>query len=149
MTTLMPVRRESRDLWDVDEELDRVFDSPFELLPRMSVREGLWHPIMDVYNRPSELIVELELPGIRMEEVNLTIQENHLILEGTRTRPEDYTKDEPYYSERLYGGFHRIVHLPAEVDAEKVEARFHEGILTIRLPKTKREGGKKIEIRTQ
>jgi len=146
MTTLAPVRRETRDLWDVAEEMDRVFDSPFELLPRMNVREGLWHPTMDIHNRPHEIIVELELPGVKMEDLDLTIQENHLIVEGTRTRSEEYREDERFYSERLFGGFHRVVHLPSEVDADKTEAHFKEGMLCICLPKTRREGGKKIEI---
>lgn len=148
MTTVLPVRRETQDLWDVDEEIARVFDSPFEMLPRMSAREGLWHPTIEVYNRPHELIVELELPGVRMENVDLTVQENHLIVEGTRSRIDEYKEEERFYSERMFGGFHRVVHLPTEVDAERSEARFSDGVLVIRLPKTRREGGKKIEIRT-
>jgi HSP20 family protein len=146
MTTLVPVRRETRDLWDVADEMERVFDAPIEMLPRLAVREGLWHPTMDIYNRPHEMIVELELPGVKMEDLDLTIQENHLIVEGTRNRSEDYKEDERFYTERAFGGFHRIVHLPTEVDADKAEARFHDGLLVIRLLKTRREGGKKIEI---
>jgi len=147
MRTLVPVRRETRDPWNVAEEMDRAFDSPFELLPRMTVREGVWHPTMDMHNRPREIIVELELPGTRMEDLELTVQENHLVLEGSRSRSEEYKEDERFYSERLFGGFHRVVHLPTEVDADEAEAHFNEGLLIIRLPKTKREGGKKIEIR--
>lgn len=147
MTTLVPVRRETRDLWDVAEEMDRVFDSPVEVLPRMSAREGLWHPIMDIHNRAHEIVVELELPGVRMEDLDITVQENHLIVEGTRTRSDEFKEEERFYSERPFGGFHRVVHLPMEVDAEKSEARFQDGLLVIRLLKTRREGGKKIEIR--
>ena len=116
MTTMVPVRRDTRDIWDVADEMDRVFDSPFELLPRMRVREGLWHPTMDIHNRPHELLVELELPGVTMEDLDLTIQENHLILEGSRRRSEEDKEDERFYSERLFGAFHRVVHLPAEVE---------------------------------
>lgn len=148
MTTLVPVRRETRDLWDVAGEMDRLFDSPFELLPRMTAQEGLWHPTMDIYNRPHELVVELELPGVRMEDVDLRVEENHLILEGTRRRSETYKEDDRFYTERLFGAFHRVVHLPSDVDAEGVEAHFSEGLLMIRLPKIHRTQGKKIEIKT-
>ena len=149
MTTLVPIRRETRDLWDVAEDLERVFDAPFDvdLLPSSRVREGLWHPTMDVYNRPEEILVELEVPGVRKEELELTIEENHLIVEGKRNRSVEYKEEDQYYRERLYGGFHRIVHLPANVDAERSEAKFSDGVLVIRLPKVKREGGTKIGIK--
>ena len=147
--TLVPVRREMSDLWDVASEMDRLFDVPSELLPRMAVREGLWHPTLDVYNRPEELIVELELPGVKMEELDLRVEENHLILEGTRKRAEEYKEEDRFFNERMFGAFHRVIHLPSDVDADRVEARFSEGLLTIRLPKTRRAEGKKIDIKTQ
>ena len=149
MTMLVPIKRETRDLWDVAEEMDRVFDAPLEALPSMSVREGLWHPAIDIYSRDQEIVVELELPGVRKEDLDLTIQEGHLIVEGTRRHTEEYKEEDRFYSERQFGGFHRVVHLPTEVDVEKTEARFTEGLLVVRLPKAKREGGTKIEIRTQ
>lgn len=149
MTTLVPVRREREDLWDVATEMDRLFDSPFELLPRMAVREGLWHPTVDIYNRSDELVVELELPGVKMEDLDLRIEENHLILEGTRKRSDEFKEEERLYNERLFGAFHRVIHLPSDVDAERTEARFTEGLLVIRLPKTKHEDGKKIDIKAQ
>lgn len=147
-TTKLPeVRKETRDLWDVAGDLDRVFDSPFELLPAMSAREGLWHPTMDVYNHATEIVVELELPGIRMEELELRIEEGHLILEGSRKSVEKKRVDDRLYTERLFGAFHRIVHLPCEVDESKVEAKLTDGILTIRMPKAKRAPGKTIRIK--
>jgi HSP20 family protein len=149
MTALVPVQRPTEDVWDVGGEMGRMFDSPYELLPQMRGREGLWHPTVDVYNRPHELIVELELPGVRMEELDVRIEENHLVLEGTRRRSEEYKEDDRYYTERLFGSFHRIIHLPSGVDADRVEARLSEGLLTIRLPKTIRAGGKRIDIKTQ
>ena len=149
MTTLVPVRRrETRDLWDVAGELDRIFDSPVDLVPAMSVREGLWHPTMDVYNLPQEIVVCLELPGVKMEDLELTIEENHLIVEGSRRRIEEYKEEDLFHTERSFGGFHRIVHLPSDVDADTTEARFTDGLLTIKMPKVKRLAGKKIDIKT-
>lgn len=146
MTTLVPVRRETSDLWDVAGEMERLFDSPFELLPRMTAREGLWHPTVDIYNRPGELVVHLELPGVKMEDLDLRVEENHLILEGTRKRPEEFKEEEKLYSERLFGAFHRVIHLPSDVDADRTEARFSEGLLIIRMPKVRRAEGRKISI---
>ena len=149
MTSVVPVRRESKDLWDVAGEMQRVFDSPFELLPQMAIREGLWHPTVDMYNRPHELVVELELPGVRVEDLDLRIEENHLVLEGTRRRSEEYKEEDRFYTERLFGAFHRVIHLPSEVDPAQVEARFSEGMLVIRMPKAQRDKKSSIEIKAQ
>lgn len=146
-TSLIPVRREMRDLWDMAGELQEVFDSEEEVIPRGMVRTGLWHPTMDIYNRPDEIVVELEVPGVDMKDVTLTVRENHLMVEGTRAQRERKKDEERFFSERDYGPFHRVVHLPTEVNTEKAEARLQEGMLVIRLPKSvKEEGGKRIKI---
>lgn len=149
MKILLPVRRETQDLWDVATDMERVFDTPFELLSRMAVPEGLWHPTVDVYNRTNELVIELELPGIKMADLEVRVEENHLIVEGTRKRSAEYKEEERFYNERLTGAFHRVIHLPTDVDAERVEARLTEGLQVIRLPKMKRAEGRKIEIKTE
>lgn len=147
MNGILPVLRKTEDLWDVAGELDRFFDSPMDMLPRMTTREGLWHPAMDVYDLPSEVVAEIELPGIRMEDLSLRVEAGHLILEGTRKRTAQYKDEERLYEERTVGRFHRVIHLPSDVDAEHAEARLVDGVMTIRLPKIKREEGRKIEIK--
>jgi HSP20 family protein len=67
-------------------------------------------------------------------------------VEGTRKRPDQDKPENRYYSERAYGGFHRIVHLPTSVDAENVQANLRNGVLSVSLPKRVRGGGKKVEI---
>ena len=84
-----------------------------------------------------------------MTDLNLRVEESHLILEGKRTRSETFKGEERFYTERLFGAFHRVIHLPTDVDAGRVEAQFKEGLLVIRLPKAKRTEGKKIDIKAQ
>lgn len=136
-------------MWDIAGDLEDVFDSVTEAIPRAAVREGLWHPTMDIYDLPQELLIELELPGVDIKDVKLTVRENHLIVEGNRRLPEHRKEQDRFFAERLFGAFHRVVHLPAETNPEKVEARFHEGLLVIRMPKSARAGGKLIEIRKE
>jgi HSP20 family protein len=147
MSVLLPVRRETTDLWDTASDIETVFDvlSPFETR-RLIRDEGLWHPTMDVYDRKDELVVELEIPGMKPEEVDIKVQENHLIVEGSLKRANEYSDKERCYCERSYGKFHRVVHLPATIDEANVKASFDNGILTIRLPKKAKEGGKKIKV---
>jgi HSP20 family protein len=111
--------------------------------------EGLWHPTMDIYNRKEELVVELEIPGMKPGDIDITVEDNHLIVEGSRNRSSEFSDDERYYSERLFGSFHRVVHLPTDVDDTKSKASFKEGMLVVRLPKKKREGGRKIALETK
>lgn len=146
MNTLIPIRRESTDLWDAATELDRLFDAPLGVLPRATALEGLWHPTMDIHDLPTEIVAEIELPGLKMEDLSLRIEDNHLLLEGVRRKNEEYKDEERLYTERMVGKFHRVVHLPSEVDVDKAEARLVDGVLTVRLPKTVRAGGRKIEI---
>jgi HSP20 family protein len=148
VTTTLPIRREKGDLWDVGGELDRLFDTSLDFLPAMTtVREGLWHPTMDVYDLANEIMIEFELPGMKMEDLCLQIEESHLVLEGNRKRSEKHKEEDRFYMERMFGKFHRVVHLPSDVDADCAEARFADGLLTVRLPKVKRVEGKKIDIK--
>ena len=146
MTTLVPVRRETGNLWDVASDLESVFDVMPEIEGGRITREGLWHPTMDVYNRKNEVVIELEVPGLEPDQVDITVQENHLIVEGTRKHFTEFDEDERFYSERLYGSFHRVVHLPASVDDKNAKAQISNGLLIIRLPKKPREGGTRISV---
>lgn len=147
MNALIPVERGTTDLWDAASEMERLLDSPMELLPRMATKEGLWHPTLDVHDLPKEIVAEIELPGLKMEDLSLRVEDNHLILEGMRKKSDQYRDEERLYTERMVGRFHRVVHLPCEVDVDKAEAWLVDGLLTIRLPKTERAEGRKIEIK--
>lgn len=144
--TLVPVRRETRDPWDLASDLDRLFDTALGGTSARGLREGLWHPTMDVFNCKDMLVVELELPGLKRSDVDISIDDDHLIVEGTRNRSTDYKEEERYFSERPFGGFHRIVHLPTSVDADGTTAELKNGLLIVKMPKAKREGGQKIKI---
>ncbi|MBN1670174.1 MAG: Hsp20/alpha crystallin family protein [Kiritimatiellae bacterium] len=144
--TLVPVRRLQNEWRSPFDEFDRLVDAWSRFPARHVVREGLWHPPTDIYDQRERLVVELELPGIKADEVNISIQEDHLIVEGERKRNGSGTQDELFYSERDFGGFHRIVHLPASVDPDATTAKYKDGVLTVTLPKKERERGKKVEV---
>ena len=111
-----------------------------------TTREGLWHPAVDIYDSGDEILVEAELPGMKGEDISVTLREQHLVIEGSRPPSELGQQAEPYYRERPTGDFHRIVHLPVDVDADATGARYEDGILTVTMPKRQREGGRRIEI---
>jgi HSP20 family protein len=109
--------------------------------------EGLWHPIMDVYNREEDILVQVELPGMKGQELNVSLDQQHLIIEGSREPDERFGEEESYYCERPMGGFHRVVHLPCPVDEGAITAAYDDGLLTVTLPKAARDRGRRIEIK--
>lgn len=91
--------------------------------------EAVWPPI-DVYHDASMFYVRVELPGVELKDVDVRVQEPHLVVEGERRLPEgNYHR-----VECVYGRFSRIVHLPDTVDFGKIDAKLSNGVLTVSFP---------------
>lgn len=141
--------RERKELDTFKREIDRIFDrflswSPFE----REVSELSWYPSVDVSETPTDVIVKAEIPGVDPKDIEVTICGDSLTIKGERKKEEEQ-KDENYHRiERSYGAFARTLKLPVEVDQEKAEAVYKDGVLKLTLPKIKPEPAKKIEIKT-
>jgi HSP20 family protein len=109
-------------------------------------REGVWHPTVDVYEQGEQVVVLVELPGMKGQQMDVSIEEEHLVIEGARERSQEYTEEDAYYCERPYGSFRRVIHLPYSVDESDVSARYADGLLVVTLPKAGRVRARKIEI---
>lgn len=106
-------------------------------------------PALDVEETDKNVVVRAELPGVEAKNVELFIRDNVLTIQGEKSQEEE-TKEHDYIrSERRYGSFRREIALPAEVDAAKVEAKYHNGVLTITVPKTAEREAKRIEIKPE
>jgi len=114
------------------------------LLP--NTREGLWHPAVNICNSDDRIAVEVELPGMKNQDIDVSVREQHLLIQGSRPPSEWAEQGESYHTERATGRFPRIIHLPVDVDAEATGARYEDGILTVTMAKRRREGGRRIEI---
>lgn len=122
-------------------EFDRLFDDfwrgfEFPLLGRMDYPLGMMAPRMDVTEEEDEFLVTMELPGMDEKEVEVLLNDNVLTIKGEKKAEEHEAGKGRSYSERSYGSFRRSIPLDAEVVADKVEARFDKGLLTVTLPKT-------------
>jgi HSP20 family protein len=117
-------------------EMNRVFDDFFRdfdmRLPVMGGFNGSW-PHVDLAETDKEITITAELPGMEEKDVELVLQDGVLTLRGEK-RSETEDKDRQF-SERYYGHFERRIPLDAEVQADKAEARFKSGVLTVTLPK--------------
>ena len=104
-------------------------------------------PAVDIYsNGQHELVLKAELPELKEEEIDLTVEDNMLTLRGERKVDAEVTEDQFHRIERSYGSFVRTFSLPPTVDAGKVSAQYKDGVLTVRLPLREEAKPKQIKV---
>ena len=157
VTALIPGRRERPETPPVGAEvlalrdnldrwLQRFFEEPWGL---PAAGDPQWMPAADVHETDRELVVTAEVPGLDRHDLDLSITPEALVIRGEKREDRDDAEQDFYVLERRYGGFVRVVPLPPGVDIAKAEARVHHGVLTVRFPKSARNGGpRRIPIRT-
>lgn len=106
-----------------------------------------WTPPCDIYETEKEIVLKVELPEMRKEDVRVILDNNVLTLRGERKFDETITRENYHRIERKYGEFIRIFSLPKFVDGTKVMAEFKEGMLTITLPKNATAMPRQIEVK--
>ena len=127
--------------------LNRAFDQAFGAALAENTR--VWVPALDVVEKKDSYLVYAELPGLDASDVDISFEQNILTLRGTKKPALDPSKDgelRVHAAERVTGSFERAVRLPEFVDAEKIEAEFVNGLLTVTVPKAKGAQLRKIEI---
>src|SRR5581483_1272321 len=126
------------------DEVNRLFD--FSWPSRDSGLFSGWSPALDVFDDKDNLVVKAELPGLKKEEINLSLHDGVLTLSGERKRETEKKEGATFRSERYFGKFQRSVTLPTTVDASKVNATYKDGILTVELPKAEEAKPKQIAV---
>jgi HSP20 family protein len=134
MTTTSPI-------FGLRREIDRLFDDTF-------ARDGSnWAPAVDIQENDKEILLELELPGLKPENVELTAENGVLTVRGEKKAERKEGDDNRYHLvERTYGSFMRTFQLPQGVDEEQINAEFENGILTLHIPKAALPQPRKIQI---
>jgi HSP20 family protein len=105
-----------------------------------------WSPALDVSDDKDNLVVKVELPGLKRDEINLSLHDGVLTISGERKRESEKEEGESFRSERYFGKFQRSVTLPTAVDANKVNASYKDGVLTVELPKAEEAKPKQIAV---
>lgn len=105
-----------------------------------------WMPAFDVYEDKDHFIVQAELPGLKRENINVSLHDGTLTISGERKPEQRPEGSVAYRTERRVGRFQRAVILPATVAADKVTAGYTDGVLTVTLPKTEEAKPKKIDV---
>lgn len=136
-----------RDILNLRDTFDRLFEEAF-VRPRgewlTALRQG---PAVDIYDTDGTIKVEVPMPGVKPEEVSITITGNTLTIKG-ETHATEEVKEENYYRREVrYGAFARALSLPPSADAEHAEAKVENGVLTVTFPKLAEAQPKRIEVK--
>ena len=134
-----------RELEHLQRRMDRLFQDTFGM-ERLPLRAGVY-PLVNLSEDKDNLYIRAELPGVQASDLEITLQDNNLILRGERKIPAEEKQVNFHRRERESGFFRRIVALPGQVNGEKVEATSKDGILTIKLPKPEEVKPRKIEVK--
>lgn len=135
------------DRWStLRDELNSLFELPsWSNAGRAGQLFTGWSPALDLYQSADNITAIVELPGMRKEDIDISLHDGALTISGERTR-EGANGDKAERTERYVGTFRRTIALPTNVDANKVSATYRDGILTVTLPKAEEAKPKQIQV---
>lgn len=136
-----------REMMTLREAMDRLFDEAFTR--PLSLSSVVAMPAIDMYQTDDEVVVKAALPGLKPDDVQISVTGDLLTLRG-EFKQENEKKDATYHiREHRYGAFERSIMLPTDVQTEKAKADFENGVLTITLPKAEAVKPKTISIKAK
>ena len=127
-----------QDLFAIQEKMNRLFEETIHRteFPDEGVETALWSPAADVYETPEEIILQIELPGVRLTDVRLEALDGKLRVSGHRRTAGDVEPRHFVRMERIYGNFSREFTIPATIDPTAIAASLRAGVLKIVAPKS-------------
>ena len=139
-----------RDLLAIQDEMNQVFGRALgRTEPGETATARAWAPALDIAERNDAYVVNVEVPGIKPDDLEITLEDGVLTISGER-RFEEETKEAQYHRvERSYGAFRRSITLPTRVMADAIDATFENGVLQVVVPKAEEAKPKRIEVRTR
>ena len=136
------------DRWsNLRDELNSFFELPvWSSFARTGQLFTGWSPALDLYQSNDNVIAVVELPGMRKEDIEISLHDGTVTISGERKRENSSNGDKAERTERYVGTFRRSIALPTRVDAGKVSATYRDGILTVTLPKAEEVKPKQIQV---
>jgi len=147
--------------WDPFQDLRSAQDEMAQMSPMLAHALGLhaqqqgngrtataaWAPALDISERKDAYLVAVELPGLKPEDLDITMEDGLLTIQGERQLTSESSEQQYHRVERRYGAFRRSITLPAHVMAEGIQASFEDGVLEMLLPKAEEATPKRIQVR--
>ena len=136
-----------RELRSLQDEMNRLFMSNFSRGSEEGFTSGAWSPSVDIFENKDNLVLEAELPGMKREDVDVSIENNVLTLRGERKFEKKDESDNYHRVERSYGSFTRSFTLPQTVSSENANADFSNGVLRVQLRNAKKPKRARSKLR--
>jgi HSP20 family protein len=136
-----------QDLQSFRDEMNRTFSRWFGREEGEEPPTRRWVPSLDVTESKEAYHVDVEVPGVRPEDINVTVDRGMLTIQGERRSEEEKTDRSYHRVERRYGSFRRSIGLPSDVDPSRVQATYDNGVLRLEVPKTAASQPKRIEVK--
>ncbi|HLK00050.1 MAG TPA: Hsp20/alpha crystallin family protein [Streptosporangiaceae bacterium] len=143
--------------WDLFEDMRAAQDEMLRMARGRGWRPGqqhdgsaspaAWAPAVDISERKDAYLVSAELPGVESGQVEITVEDGLLTIQGERRFAHDSAEEKVHRAERSFGPFRRSITLPSHIEADKIEASAQDGVLQIMVPKAPDTQAKRIEVR--
>jgi HSP20 family protein len=133
-----------RDLLRLRDRVNELFDETLSRSPSdgaEAIESTAWRPAVDLFEEADRWLLRADLPGVAAQDVDIQVEDGHLVLRGERRMDTSVERDAYLRVERPYGRFRTQIALPAAVDRERIQARHRNGVLEVALPKKKEERG--------
>jgi HSP20 family protein len=136
-----------RELATMQDRMNRIWGSVYDRGNEDVTSRGTWLPPVDIYQADGhDLILKAEVPGLKREDIELTVENNTLTIRGERRKDTAISDDRYHRIERTYGPFSRSFTLPATVDGGRVRAEYRDGVLTVTLPTREEARPRQIQV---
>ena len=134
---------------DLRREMDQIFGEFFGRTPsNMATTEAMWSPLVDIHETKDSFLLQVELPGVKQEDIQVSVEGDTLTLKGELKRETEVKEDQYHRIERSYGAFSRTLELPPGVNPDAIKASIAKGVLTVTVPKPAAAQTKKIEVKS-
>jgi len=133
-------RESDAGLSHLSDRIQRVLNETLSGLP------ASWVPAVDVFEEPDAIRIAAEIPGVKPEDIKISLEGNLLTIHGTKQQEAEEKTERVHRYERTYGAFERSFTLPASVEPKEIKANYDNGVLTITLPKSERAKPRQIEV---
>lgn len=149
----MPAMTAMTTLTDVFDDLRSAQDDLVRISRAHGLRLGAiastraWPPAVDIFERQDDYVVDVELPGVKIEDIEINVEDGLLTIQGERAFPHDQI-DKAHRVERRFGPFSRSITLPSHVKADTIDASVQDGVLMVKVPKTTEVHSKRILVRS-
>ena len=144
----------NKELLNMEREFNRLFNSlgkrfNFDRELDEEFENAVWSPLTDISETNDEYILNMDLPGVKKDDVKISYSNGELIVSGERKQEKDDKNSKYHRIERSYGKYYRSFTLPEKIDEDKIEAEFNNGSLTIKVPKSEESKPKEIEVKVK